>query len=162
MKDFVLAFGCLVMLMACGENEMAKAKLAEADLRYKAEDDAARNGTLILPHGVSGPIYRFLLVRKDRDACALRFTDIHRGGDARPRSWWQEGGESEYAEYDWYYQGDGSGDFTRPNVQSGHGNLYEKPAVGIGRLRFSRGINAIRCGSFRLGWSYPSYIYMIT
>jgi hypothetical protein len=148
------------MLISCGENDIAKAKLAEADQRYKAAEERARNSTLISPHSVSAPVGRFLLVRNGHDACALRFTDIHRGGDARPRTWWQEGGESEYAEYDWYYQGDGSGDFTKANVKSGHGKLYEKSAVGIGRLRFSRGINVIQCGPLRLRWSYPSHLYM--
>jgi len=163
-KYFLLAFMCLATLVSCRGDDVAKKKLAEVDQLYRAAEERARNGTLVGPVSVSALISRFLLVRNGPHVCALRFTDIHRGGDARPPTWWQEGGESEYAEYDWYYQGDGSGDFTKSNVESDHRKLYQKPAVGIGGLLFPRGRNAIRCGSFpsRLGWSYPSHVWFHT
>lgn len=160
-RYFPLIVTFLTVFISCGADDAAKNKLAEANQRYKEAEEHARGGTFISLHSVSAPIGRFLLMRTGPNVCVLRFTDIHRGEDARPPTWWHEGGESEYAEYDWYYQWYySSGDFF--TVESGHHKLYQKPAVGIGRLRFPVGNNAIRCGSFpfRLRWWYPSHVSM--
>ena len=82
------------------------------------------------------PLGKFLLIRKEKDICAVRFTDAHRGHDAKPQTIFNSGGESFYAECEWFYQGDGSDDFSRNNVKRGHEKLVEKPLRGIGRLAF--------------------------
>jgi hypothetical protein len=67
--------------------------------------------------------------------------------------------DSQYAQYDWFYQGDGSGDFTKPNVESGHRKLYRKSPVGLfWPFVLARGDTAVRCGPFRLGWNYPTQV----
>lgn len=134
-------------------------KLAEADRKYKDAEARARTHAAISYWGASAPLGRFLLIRNGNDFCAVRFTDFHRGGDAKPEARWTGGEESLYAEYDWYYQGDGSGDFTKPTVQSGHWKLSQKAAVGLFHpLVWPRGVTIVRCGPFRLGWIYPNNV----
>jgi hypothetical protein len=107
---------------------------------------------------VSAPLDHFLLIRKDKDICAVRFTEFHRGHDAKPGTIFNSGEETLYAEYDWYYQGDGSGDFTKPRLKSGHRKLVRKPLIGIGRLAFQTGTINVKCGPFELGWIYPNHV----
>ena len=104
---------------------------------------------------VGAPLGRFLLVRKDKDkaVCAVRFTKAQRGHDEKPATIFNSGDESFSAEYDWYFQGDGSGDFTQPNVMSGHGRLAQGALKGIGRMAFQTGQVRVTCGTFdRLFW----------
>ncbi len=109
-------------------------------------------------HQVSSPLGRILLVRKGKDICAIRFTEYHRGHDAKPPSIFNSGEESFYAEYDWYCQTDGSQDLKKKNVASGHRKLVEKPSKGIGRLAFQTGTVNVKCGPFKLFWMFPTSI----
>lgn len=107
---------------------------------------------------VTAPIDKFLLIRKSNDMCAVRFTEFHRGHDAKPPTVFHSGEVTLYAEYDWYCQRDGSGDFTKPNIQSGHSKLERKPLRGIGRLAFQTGERCVKCGPFKLYWRYPTSV----
>ena len=100
-RVFLLGLMILANGVSYGSDDSVMKVLSERDQQYRAAEERARTGTLISPLSISAPVGRFLLVRNGSNACALRFTDTHRGGDARPPSWWQEGGESEYAEYEW-------------------------------------------------------------
>ena len=105
------------------------------------------------------PLGRFLLIRKDKRVCAVRFTKAQRGHDAKPATTFNSGEESFSAEYDWYFQEDGSGDFTQPGVLSGHEQLAMKPLKGIGRLAFQTGQIYVECGAFdKLFWRYPTWV----
>jgi hypothetical protein len=106
-------------------------------------------------HQVGAPFGRFLLIRKGTSTCAVRFTEFHRGNNAKPPTLFSSGDESHHAEYDWYWQADGSGDFRKPNVQSGHAKLIQKPLLGIGSFAFQTGKVHVRCGPFKLLWHYP-------
>jgi hypothetical protein len=106
-------------------------------------------------HQVSAPFGRFLLIRKGSSTCAVRFTEFHRGNNSKPPTLFSSGDESHHAEYDWYWQADGSGDFRKQNVQSGHAKLIQKPLLGIGSFAFQTGIVHVRCGPFKLLWHYP-------
>lgn len=123
-----------------------------------AEDLDASNkqpSALLTWDAVGAPLGRFLLVRKDKDkaVCAVRFTKAQHGHDEKPATTFNSGDESFSAEYDWYFQGDGSGDFSQPNVMSGHGRLARNPLKGIGRLAFQTGQGRVTCGTFgRLLW----------
>ncbi len=130
----------------------------EVGPKYIHPEDAARRYASITFMGASAPIGRFLLARHGKDVCAIRFTEFHRGRDAKPPTVWHSGEETLYAEYDWYYQGDGSGDFGKANVKSGHSELVQKPLVGIGRLAFQTGTIYVRCGPFKLRWHYPNHV----
>ena len=104
------------------------------------------------------PLGRFTLIRKGNDLCALRFTEYHRGGDAKPATVFDSGQESLYAEYDWFYQADHSGNLTKGNVKTGHRKIAMRSVRGIGRLSLSGGVDELKCGPFNLNWSYPPRI----
>ena len=113
-----------------------------------------RGSGVLMPKGV------FLLIRSHKDTCALRFTDFHRGRDKKEWSVFHSGEENLYSQYDWFYQGDGSGDFSKANVESGHESLRRGPIVGFGHMFGSQvGNTNIECGSFELSWSYPTTVY---
>ncbi len=104
---------------------------------------------------VAAPFGRFLLIRKGTNTCAIRFSEFHPGNNAKPPTLFCSGDESHHAEYDWYWQADGSGDFSKSNVRSGHNKLIQRPLHGIGRFAFQTGTVHVRCGPFRLLWQYP-------
>jgi hypothetical protein len=65
--------------------------------------------TIAMPYG------KFLLIKKDEEYLALKFTD----------SWLGKGGYQLYTSYEYYYQGDGSGAFSKKNVAAGSGEFYD-------------------------------------
>jgi hypothetical protein len=95
---------------------------------------------------VSSPVGKFLLMRKSNHICAIRFTKF--GG----------GKENGGAEYDWYFQGDGSADFTRPNISSGHAQLQWKAGFFDELLHGPSAKSKISCGSFEVLWTYPNNV----
>ena len=110
-------------------------------------------------HQVVAPIGKLLLVKKDNKYCAIRFTEFHKGNYVKAIPWFREGKYIEYAEYDWYFQDDGSGIFTKPNVKHGHGKLVDKPLKGIlGQPLYKGGNVHIECGFFKLFWLYPTSV----
>src|SRR5512139_286156 len=90
-----------------------------------SSEKLARTHARIDWHQVGAPVGRFLLIRKGSSTCAVRFTEFHRGNNAKPPTLFSSGDESHHAEYDWYWQADGSSDFRKPNVQSGHAKLIQ-------------------------------------
>ena len=109
--------------------------------------------------GVSPVLNRLILLRKDGAGCALKFTSFRRDHDWKPGSWTSTGDENTYAEYDWYFQGDGSFDFRKANVLAGHGKLRWGPITRLGHgllLRAPSDANrSVDCGSFHVSWGYP-------
>lgn len=139
----------LVLFVSCVKTPMAE-NLSELYQRS--------NATLTRTE-VSAPLGRFLLLRKDKMVCAVRFTKAQRGHDAKPATTFNSGEENFSAEYDWYSQGDGSGDFTLPGVLSGHESVARRPLKGIGRLAFQTGQIYVECGTFdKLFWRYPTWV----
>ncbi len=112
---------------------------------------------------VSAPMRRFLLASKELAVCAVRFMVFHRDHDKAQPGVFAPGDEHTYAEYDRYFQGDGSGDFSKTDVTSGHGELRNTPSFGIGRFAFKPSeILHITCGSFRVAWGYPNALQFIS
>ena len=96
------------------------------------------------------PVGRILLVNIGSRYCAIKFT----------KAWEGEPGDEYFAEYESYYQGDGTGDFSKTNVKHTQGELWRKTPIGIGRLWIiSRLENSIRCGPFVLTWGYGTNVY---
>lgn len=158
MKVTLLPMACLLVEVLCVSSGWAMDS-AERDRAYAAEEQSSRKMATLTYMNASAPLGRFLLVRKGRDVCALRFTEFHRGHDAKPPSLFHSGEETLYAEYDWFYQGDGSGDFTKADVESGHRKLVRKPLVGlIHPFVFQTGTVEVRCGPFVLSWLYPNNV----
>lgn len=108
--------------------------------------------------GASAPVGRFLLIRKDKAVCAVRFTQAERFRDRKPPTTFNSGEESFSAEYDWWFQKDGSGDFLKSTATSGHEELHSGPLKGIGRLAFQTGSIYLKCSQFELLWRYPSWV----
>jgi hypothetical protein len=123
---------------------------------YDKEERKVREFARITHSSVSSPMGGFILVRRGKDTCAVRFTDYRRGNDGGPRTLFTTGQESFFAEYDWYCQGDGSADFSRKNVKSGHGKVADKAQIGIGWLRYKPGRTAVKCGPMALQWQRPA------
>jgi hypothetical protein len=114
-------------------------------------ESIVKSSAFIRRMSVSAPLGRFLLLRKKTAACAVRFTSFHRDG------------EYKYAEYDWYFQGDGSGDFLRPNATNGHNKLRDTAAIGFGHFvikPFSTG--GVTCGTLQVFWAYPIQLFFVT
>jgi hypothetical protein len=75
---------------------------------------------------VSVPLGYFLLIHKDNTTCAIRYTDNKTASGGYSTSYSEGNGHYEsrfYAEYDYFYQDDGSGDFKKNNVITGHDKL---------------------------------------
>jgi hypothetical protein len=119
----------------------------------------------VYSRGVIPPLGRWVLLRKDKALCAIRFTEFHRTHPKDRQIRWPE--ESFFAEYDWIYQGDGSEDFGKSNVQAGHRQADRRPNV----WRFERGTKFVQCAShpmdwwqgysLRVNWSYPTTITLV-
>lgn len=151
-----------LLLFISGHNADADSSTQQQDLAEQAlnKQEALAHNMAIVSYGtVSTPIGYFLLVRKDKEECAIKFTSFHRG-DYKKRTWWNAGGYSYFAEYDWYYQKDGSGDFTKLNVISGHKKLDQSTQFGpTFHLSGTTGTTFIKCGSMRgLLWTYPNNV----
>ncbi len=153
---FLLPFLGLVVGISCGWGAMREESSVEQERQKREGEELVRRSAMIGTVSVSVPVGRFLLIRNGSDFCAVRFTEFHREPNKATR--FSPPDDSQYAEHEWFYRGDGSGDLIKP-VESGHGKLYRKPAVGLFHpFVWPRGRNVVRCGPFRLGWDYPTQI----
>ena len=102
---------------------------------------------LIASSGIAIPLGRILLVRADTCYCAVKFTKAYTE---------KTGGEysGEYfATYESWYQGDGTGDFSKSNVVFTRRDLWWRLPIGIGRLwLIMRYRDDIQCGPVTLKW----------
>jgi hypothetical protein len=89
------------------------------------------------------PLGRILLVGKNSEYCAIKFT----------KYWTGRTGEDHFAKYESYCQGDKSGNFIKKNVILKRGELSFPKPRGIGRFAFSLANREIECGIARLLWS---------
>jgi len=118
------------------------------------DENKLKTHALVTWYDVSAPLGKFLLIRKDASVCAIRFLEYRRGNDAKAPTLFSSGEESFYAKYECFCRGEGSGGFG--NVTTGE--LNKRPLWGIGRLAFQRGETNVRCGRFKLPWSYPTRV----
>ena len=100
---------------------------------------------------VSAPLERFLLIRKGSTVCAIRFTDYNNfsssGGDIAV--------SKTSAEYDYFFQNDGSGDFKKSNVETGHMKISGSGVASVASTTWGGGSNIplVKCGSLNLAWN---------
>lgn len=116
------------------------------------DDRNAASNAMITLADVGAPLGRLLLVRRGSEVCILRFTAFHRDHNAKDKTAFDSGGESVYAEYDYFYR--------KPNSSfgTGHRSVARHALAGIGRLAFQSGDDEVRCGHFRLFWAYPTRV----
>ena len=89
------------------------------------------------------PLSKLLLVQRDSEYCAIKFTKF----------WTSKTEEDLFANYELYNLGNKAGDLNKGNILVNKGELsFPKPS-GIGRFAFSFGNKEIKCGLRRLFWS---------
>ncbi|KAF0218593.1 MAG: hypothetical protein FD174_2686 [Geobacteraceae bacterium] len=161
-SKWVICLVCVVVIfsksLSCTAEDGSASMANKEEMKAKEQERIHQMYATVTYGNASAPVGGFLLVRNGKDVCAVRFTEFHRGHDAKPSTVFNSGDETLYAEYDWYYQGDGSDDFTKSNVKSGHEKLKRGHMVGIGRFSFQLGTTAIACGPFSLAWIYPNNV----
>jgi hypothetical protein len=105
------------------------------------------NEVIIYWRGVSPPLGRILLAKKGTEYCALRFTD----------TWLGETEYDHYTSYDFYYQGDGSGDFIKSSVVTGTGELLFPKVKTFLIFPYAKGAKTtIECGRMQFEWFYTT------
>ena len=120
-------------------------------LEIRALDSVEFAATALHPPGGS------LLVQQGTAIRAVRFTRFHRASDRKLAGMVLSGAGRTSAEYNWYFQGDGSGDFTKPNATYGRGKLRETPGFRVGRFAFKPFAELyVRCGPLVVRWRYPN------
>ena len=109
-----------------------------------AEDanTSSKDFVVITPVAIEVPLNRFLIVRKDNNYCALKFTEFWKGKTE----------QDFFAKYQSYYQTDIlRGFIEKTTITKLHELSFPKPR-GIGRFAFSIGNMNIQCGPFDLYW----------
>lgn len=107
----------------------------------------------ISPAVVASTLGKFLLVRKGRLACAIKFTSFHRDGEEKMGTVFFSREPIRTAEVEWYYQNDGSFDFTKHNVTLGKVSLRNTSSFGFGRISFKpMSTLGFVCGTIPISW----------
>ena len=148
----------LILTLVCISNAVAETDLEFLNRVSENRDTLKPDDAIVFWGGVAAPVGRFLLIRRDGATCAVLFKNFRRGGDAKRGTTFNTGEEHLFADYDWYFQNDGSGDFTKENVKQGLGKVAYGPLVGIGRLAFQTTNQTVSCGSIKLNWTYPDIV----
>jgi hypothetical protein len=109
------------------------------------------NEMLIAFDGIGMPLGKILLIRKDNQFCAVKFTKF-----------WTENNRTEkYALYEAYHPKDGTTDFSETNLQiSERKASYLIPRGPFRPLLKQYGHPRVDCGSLRLIWNYKGYVAM--
>ena len=110
-----------------------------------ADIDATKLKThaLVTWYDVGAPAGKFLLIRKDANLCAIKFTEYYRANDAKSSTFFRSGDETRDAKYECFCQsekGDGFGNATL-------GEVSTRSSWGIGRSRSSVDKEALGVGS---------------
>jgi len=111
---------------------------------------------------IFSPLGKFLLIREGAVACVVRFTAFHREGEEKKGTAFFSGERTRTAEAEWYFQGDGSFDFSKPNVTSGKVSLRNTSSFGFGRLTFKpMATLGFSCGSISIRWSDGTHLNFV-
>jgi hypothetical protein len=117
--------------------------------QVKSKDLFESNDVKIRPNAISVPMGRIILIRKASEYGAVKFIDF----------WMGKTIQDEYGKYESYYQGDGTGDFSKKNVLLRKGKVSMLRPIGWGGLHCARGSPEFRCGPFKLAWSGKNWVY---
>ncbi|MGE0474248.1 MAG: hypothetical protein AB7P17_11500 [Nitrospirales bacterium] len=162
---WLVLFGVGIVGGGCAVGSSRDQAIHQAGIKRRAEwlDRTAREAeryAFVTGQYVSAPKGKFLLIRRGPELCAVRIISYRRGHDAGPRTFFHTGDETTYAEYDWIFQGDGSGDLTKSNVESGHDDLSRGAFVGLSfHLSMQLGNFDVECGEWKFWWSFPTAVF---
>jgi hypothetical protein len=141
----IIVFCCLITGMnTTGEETGAT---GQEDSKPRVRDEV-----LIMAHGIIMPLGKIILIGKDSQYCAVKFTE----------AWTGKTKEDRYAKYESHYQGDRTGDFSNKNVQLREEQLIDRRMVGISRFfSFPAGPRnqEVKCGPIRLRWTAKGSVY---
>jgi hypothetical protein len=97
------------------------------------------------------PLGRVLLARRGSEICAFKFID----------TWLGETNYDHYTSYEFYYQGDGSRDFSKSNVLSGQGDLFFPRVRSFLGFGYQKGLrDTLECGGMKFEWLHIASINM--
>ncbi len=102
---------------------------------------------LIGDTAIGPPLGYFALVKDGDRYCAVKFLET--GDSKAPEGKYPN---YRYSLYEWYYQGDGSGDFVRQTAKYGQDKATWKFVPFIGRFSFQTGNTGVDCGDIQLAW----------
>ncbi len=132
-----------------GKNRQAKTieETTTAKEPYRLED-ALRYGLSKSGNAIRIPQNKILLIRHDNKYGALK---VIKSGD-------------DFAEYEWYYQNDGTGVFISSTAMRGKGKVFEKyravEKTPTSQQVIDKGSELfIKFGEFKLEWSSGNWIY---
>lgn len=121
--------------------------------------------------GVAVPLNRIILIRKNAEYCAIKFIKVWTEFDEERYKTYTHHVDVEldkyystkkYADYEGYYQGDGSGSFTKTNVKITRETASWLPLKGPFRpFIYQPGRARVECGPYRLGWQYKTFVSSI-
>jgi hypothetical protein len=113
-------------------------------ISLEAADSKGSDSFTIRPNGIIMPKGRMLLLRRSGEYGAIKVIDF----SGKPGPPW-------FADYESYYQGDQSGDFTRQNIQVRKERVSLSRTYGIALLGlgWAFGKYNIECGSIKLLWT---------
>lgn len=132
------------------------------------------NEVVISHASMEVPLERILLIRKDDCYCAIKFirnwTEIdedrmklsEKTAAAGPvsKKFTEDAATKKYAIYESYYQGDGSGDFSKTNVIKIKETASLLPYKGSIRPFINQPGNPyVKCNSIKLTWGYKKKVY---
>lgn len=162
MRKMSMSLGGILIMVLLWHGDDPRAAKSTKHFTIEERESQAPLGASIRGIAVGNPEKRLLLMRRGSDLCAVRFTEFHRGHDAKPKTWFHSGYENFYAEYEWYLPGT-DGQFSGPDVETGYGTIRQGAVVGLLflNLGFPLGTNRMKCGPFYSRWSYPTSVNFI-
>lgn len=119
------------------------------------------------------PLERLLLIRKGSRYCAIKFIRYWMEVDEERKKMFskdvaqgtftarmiQDATMKRYAAYEAYYQGDGSGDFSKNNVTKNEDAASALPLTGPFRpFIYQPGNSFVECGPIKLTWQYKKMV----
>lgn len=128
---------CLILAMYLNGNEVM------ASIYYGDVGAPSPNEVHIGVNCIIMPLGKILLVRRDSEYCAIKFTKF----------WTGKTEEDLFANYESYNLEIKAGNLNKENIQINKGELSFPKPRGIGRFAFSFGNKEIKCGLIKLFWS---------
>ena len=147
--------------------ERRKLRAAEIEKADQVAEIEARDHSWIGYESVSVPLQRFLLIRREKHLCAIRFISFYRKPIGKQIKTGADDRVARFAEYDWYYQSDGSNDLGKHSRMTGRSKVARIPVAitveefvrqGEPLLKKLKPVvsESITCGPFALYWYYPT------
>lgn len=96
---------------------------------------------------VSQPLNKILLIKTEKEYCAIKYIDYSRQGDKSESSAFKSGDESFDAIIELW-----KSDWKEPKRVE----LSKRPFYGLGKIGYSPSSNRIKCGKSEFIWQYPT------